>query len=138
MAQSTIEPNDSIPGLLRGIFSDLQTLIRDEIALARLAIHQQVAGVRPAIMGFGIAAAALLFGVVFLLAGMSLLISYLLGVPAWIGFGIVGLLCSIGGGVMFFGARAQLANSWSLSQETLSTLKEDPVWIAKRLSSVRK
>jgi hypothetical protein len=138
MAQPDLVPDDSLRGLIRGIFDDLQTLIRDEIALARLALHQQIAGARPAVLAIGVAIGALLLGAAFLLVGVALLISYLLGLPAWVGFAVVGAFAMLTGVLMAIAARGQLANAWSMSQETIETLKENPAWIARRLSSVRR
>jgi hypothetical protein len=64
---SEIVSPDSISGLVRGILMDLRTLVREEIALARVEITEQVGRARGAAVSFGIAAAALAFGGTFLL-----------------------------------------------------------------------
>ena len=129
---------ESIGTLLRGILDDLRTLIREEIALARVEMREQAGRARAAAMSFGIAAAALAFGGVFLLVAIALGIATLLGWPAWTGFMIVALLLCIGGYITFSTARKQLANLHAVPAETVTTLKENSEWIAKRLSSVRK
>jgi uncharacterized membrane protein YqjE len=129
---------ESIGTLLRGILDDLRTLIREEIALARVEMREQAGRARAAAMSFGIAAAALAFGGVFLLVAIALGIATLLGWPAWTGFMIVALLLCVGGFVTLSTARKQLASLHAMPAETVTTLKENSEWIAKRLSSVRK
>src|SRR5258707_8011995 len=86
---------ESIGGLIRGILNDLRTLIREEIALARVELREQAGRAKAAALSFGIAAAALLFGGIFLLVAVALGIAYLIGWPAWTGFLLVaGPLCA--------------------------------------------
>ena len=129
---------DSIGTLVRGILNDLRTLIREEIALARVEVREQVGRAKAAALSFGIAAAALAFGGIFLLVAIALGIAYLLGWPAWTGFLIVALVLCIGGYFTLSSGRKQLASVHAVPEETVTTLKENSEWIAKRLSSVRK
>jgi uncharacterized membrane protein YqjE len=129
---------ESIGSLIRGILTDMQTLIREEIALARAEIREQAGRARAAALSFGIAVAALAFGAIFLLVAIALGIAYLLGWPAWTGFLIMALLLCIGGYFTLSSGRKQLANVHAVPEETVTTLKENSEWIAKRLSSVRK
>jgi uncharacterized membrane protein YqjE len=129
---------ESIGSLIRGILADTQTLIREEIALARVEIREQAGRARTAALSFGIAVAALAFGAIFLLVAIALGIAYLIGWPAWTGFLIVALLLCIGGYFALSSGRKQLASVHAMPEETVTTLKENSEWIAKRLSSVRK
>jgi uncharacterized membrane protein YqjE len=129
---------ESIGSLIKGILSDVRTLIREEIALARVEMREQAGRAKAAAMSFGIAAAALAFGSVFLLVAIALGIAYLLGWPAWTGFLIVALLLCIGGFITLSSGRKQLAGVHAMPEETVTTLKENSEWIAKRLSSVRR
>ena len=129
---------ESTGTLIRGILNDLRTLIREEIALARVEMREQAGRARSAALSFGIAAAALAFGAIFLLVAMALGIANLLGWPAWTGFLIMALLLCIGGYFTLSSGRKQLASVHAVPEETVTTLKENSEWIAKRLSSVRK
>ena len=130
--------NDSIGGLVRGILTDLRTLIREEISLARVEIREQAGRARAAAMSFGIAAAALLFGATFLLIALATGIAELLDWPVWSGFLIVAVLLSLVGFVMLSSGRKQLQTVHAVPTETVSTLKENSEWIAKRLSSAQR
>jgi MFS family permease len=130
--------HDSIRGLIRGILTDLRTLIREEIALARVEIREQAGRARAAAMSFGMAAAALAFGGTFLLIAVAIAIADLLNWPLWTGFLIVAVVLSLVGFVTLAAGRKQLRAFHAVPEETVSTLKENSEWIAKRLSSARR
>lgn len=130
--------DESIGGLLRGILMDVRTLIREEIALARVELRDHLGRARTAAISFGAAAAALAAGGMLLLIAVSLGIADLLDWPAWSGFLIVALLLSGLGVVMVMAGRKQLRGVSAVPTETVSTLKENSEWIAKRLSSARR
>jgi uncharacterized membrane protein YqjE len=133
--ESEIVSHESIGDLVRGILMDLRTLVREEIALARVEISEQVGRARGAAVSFGIAAAALAFGGTFLLIAIALAIADLLNWPAWAGFLIVAVLLSVAGLFSLSSGRKQLQSFHAVPEETVSTLKENSEWIAKRLSS---
>jgi hypothetical protein len=130
--------HDSIPGLLRGILSDIRTLLSEEIAMARLEVQEQVGRARTAAISFGIAAVALLFGGAFLLVALATAIADLLGWPVWAGFLVVAVLMSIIGGVTLLAGRKKLHAVNAVPEQTISSLKENAEWISRRLSSARK
>jgi len=130
--------HDSIRGLIRGILTDLRTLIREEIALARVEIREQAGRARAAAMSFGMAAAALAFGGTFLLIAVAIAIADLLNWPLWTGFLIVAVVLSLVGFLTLAAGRKQLRAFHAVPEETVSTLKENSEWIAKRLSSARR
>ena len=138
MAQPELVQHDSIRGLIRGILNDLRTLIREEITLARVEIREQAGRARAAAMSFGIAVAALAFGGIFLLIAIALGIASLLNWPAWGGFLVMAALLSLIGFFTLSSGRKRLAQVHAVPEVTVSTLKENSEWIAKRLSSVRK
>jgi uncharacterized membrane protein YqjE len=129
---------ESLGGLLRGILMDVRTLVREEIALARVEIREQATRARAAAMSFGIAAGALAFGGIFLLIAVAMGIADLLNWPVWTGFLIVAVLLSLAGFVTLSSGRRQLRTVHAVPEETVTTLKENSEWIAKRLSSGQK
>ena len=129
---------ESIPTLIRGIFDDLSTLIREEIALARVEIREQIANARAAAAGLAVAAVALAFGGLFLLVAAALGVADLLNWPAWAGFLIVAALLMVVGAVSFSSARSRFARLQAVPLETVSSVKENSAWIAKRMSSERR
>jgi hypothetical protein len=130
--------DDSVGGLLRGILMDIRDLIREELALARVEIRDQADHLRHAAVSLGIAAAALLFGVGFLLVATAMGTADLMNWPIWAGFLAVAVLLCLAGAVMLMAGRRQMKAVHTVPEETLSTLKENSQWIARRLSSVRR
>jgi uncharacterized membrane protein YqjE len=126
---------ESLGGLIRGILTDLRTLIREEVALARVEIREQATRARAAAMSFGMAIGALAFGVTFLLIAVAIGVADLLNWPVWTGFLIVAVLLALIGFVMLSSGRKQLRDVRAVPEATVTTLKENSEWIAKRLSS---
>ena len=133
-----VVPHETFGGLIRGILTDLRTLIHEELALARVEIRESAGRARAAAMSFGMAATALLFGVAFLLIAAATAIADLLGWPLWAGFLVVAALLSLIGVVALSSGRRQLRTLRAVPKETVTTLKENSEWIAKRLSSAQK
>jgi hypothetical protein len=126
---------ESIGSLIRGILMDLRTLVREEIALARVEIREQAGRARGAAVSFGIAATALLFGGAFLLVALATAIADLLNWPVWAGFLVVAVVLSLVGFITLASGRKKLQTVSPVPAETISTVKENSEWIAKRLSS---
>ena len=128
-------PDTSISSLLKGILTDVRTLIREELALARVELNAHATRARTAAVSAGIAAVALAFGSAFLLIAVALGIADALAWPAWAGFLVVAAALSLIGLVAYSIARRRLKAVSMVPAETVSTLKENSEWIAKRLSS---
>ena len=135
---SQVADQETIVSILRGVVNDVGTLIREEIALARAELSERVRHARGAAISFGIAAVSLAFGMAFLLIAIATAIADLLGWPVWAGFIIVAAVLSLVGLVTLASGRRQLQQVNEVPQETVSTLKENSEWIAKRLSSAPK
>jgi hypothetical protein len=133
--EAQVVTHESIGGLLRGILNDVRTLIREEVALARLEISEQAGRARAAAISFAIAGVALVFGVTFLLVALATAIADLLNWPVWAGFLVVAVVLSMIGVITLATGRRKLQTVRAVPQETVSTLKENSEWIAKRLSS---
>lgn len=133
-----VVPSDSIGGLVRGILTDIQTLVREEIALARVELREQAVRAKAAAVSFGIAAGALAIGSLFLLIAIAFGIADLLNWPAWTGFLIVAIVLTLVGLVTLASGRKKIRTVHAVPEETVVTLKENSEWIAKRLSSARK
>jgi uncharacterized membrane protein YqjE len=128
----------SIGDLIRGILTDIRTLLREEIALAQVELREQAHRARAAAMSLGVAAAALAFGGTFLLIAVAVAIADLLSWPIWAGFLVMAVVLTVVGLVMYASGRRQLRRVRPIPEETVSTLKENSEWIAKRLSSERR
>jgi hypothetical protein len=138
MVNQELGHTDSIAGLLRGILMDLRTLIREEIALARIEITEQAGRARGVAISFAVMGVALLFGTIFLLAAAATGLADLMNWPAWTVFLGLAVLLSGVGFLMLSSGRRQLHEITSSPVATVDTMKENAAWIAKRLSFGRK
>ena len=135
MEPATSTHDTSISSLVKGILTDVQTLIREEMALARVELTQQATRAKAAAMSFGIAIAALLFGGTFLLIAAALGVADVFEWPAWAGFLAVAVVLCLTGLIAYSAARRRMTSVHIVPEETVTTLKENSAWIAKRLSS---
>lgn len=138
MEKSDLVRGESIGSLVRGILNDVRTLIREEIALARVELREQAGRARAAAVSYGIMAGALLIGALFLLIACAMGIADLLEWPAWAGFLTLALLLCVIGLVALAAGRKHLHQVHAVPPETVSTLKENAAWFAKRISYGRK
>jgi len=129
---------DTIRGLIGGILTDLKTLMHEEVALARVEIREQAGKAQAAALSFGMAAGALLFGAAFVLIAIAMAIAELAGWPLWAGFLIVAALLGIIGFIALSAGRRKLRTFQAIPEQTVTSLKENSEWIAKRLSSAQK
>jgi len=122
---------DSIGGLVRSVLEDTRELIREEIALARAEIREEMSKAKASGASFGAAALAGLIGVTLLCIAIGGAIAYLLNWPSWTGFGIVAVLLLVGSYVAARYGQRQLANIRALP-ETTATVKENLEWIQSK------
>jgi len=130
--------DESIGSLLRGILTDLRSLIREEIALARVELREQAGRVRAAAVSYGIMAAALGMGGIFLLVAVATAIADVLEWPIWGGFLAVALFLGVVGFAAMASGHRQLDRVRAVPPATVSTLKENAAWFAKRISYGRR
>lgn len=118
------ETDASIGGLVRSALSDVRDLVREEIALARAELRQEVGKASAAAMKFSIAGVALLLAVTCFTIAIALGVAAALDWPAWAGFAIVATVLAIGGAVIAANARRTISTVQPLPR-TMHTLKEN-------------
>jgi len=121
----------SLPELIRSLLDDTRMLIREELALARAEIGEELSGAQTVALAF--AGAALVAGIAAVLLAVAIggAIAYVLNWPAWSGYAIVAvLLFATGYGLVRYG-RSRLARVRALPQTT-ATVKENVAWIQSK------
>jgi Flp pilus assembly protein TadB len=121
MAQTS---ESSVGGLVRGAMDDVRELFREEVALARAEIRQEVSKAASAGVQFGIAGVALWFAAMFLLVTAALGLAALLNWPAWLGFAVLAVLLGVAGLLFASHARTRLKTVEPSLPRTVSTIKE--------------
>ena len=113
----------SVGGLVRSAIDDVRELFREELALAKAEIREEISRVSAGGAKAGVSCVALWFGAMFILAAAALGLSAALEWPAWAGFGIVGLALAIIGGAAGLSARRTFREVRTLPR-TVGTIKE--------------
>lgn len=113
----------SVPSLIRGALDDVRELFREELALARAEMREEVSKAASSAAKFGAGGVALWFAAMFLLVTVALGISALLEWPAWAGFGIVAVVLAIAGALLVMSGRNALREVRPMPR-TLHSVKE--------------
>jgi peptidoglycan/LPS O-acetylase OafA/YrhL len=121
MAHETDAPMST---LVRGALDDVRDLFREEIALARAELRQEVTKATSAGALLGSAAGAGWFAALFILGAIAMGISELFGWPYWASFGAIGVLLAIAGGLLYAGGRRALSEMRGMPR-TIETVKEN-------------
>lgn len=123
--------------LFRQLAQDSATLVREEVALAKVEMRQNLkSAARDAAMvavGGGIA----LVGALVLIAFLVMLVGDLLD-EYWLGALIVGALFVIVGGIMAKKSLNQLQDDTMAPEQTIQTLKEDKQWAQREIQQVKR
>ena len=129
-AYEPAQPDKSLGELFSSLTTDLSTLMRQEIELAREELRVEA---RKAAKGAGAFGAA---GVVGLLAGFGLVLTlgFLLDVflPAWVAFLIVTAVLGLVAYVLARRGPARLKDVDPQPEKTIHTLKEDAQWLSEQ------
>jgi len=117
--------------LVKGLSSDVSTLLRLEVALAKteLAEKSKEAGVGAGIFGGAAVAGLMMLGA--LTAFLILVLA--IALPAWAAALIVTLIWGAVAGLLALQGRARLARMGKpVPEKTLETVKEDVQWLKNR------
>ncbi len=126
--------DSSVTAIVRGLLDDVRELFREEVALARAEVRQELANAKAAAVRFAIAAVLAAVGGLFILTFCALGLASLLHWPAWAGFIIVGVVLAIAGAALGLAGRKRLERVGALPKTTES-VKENAEWIKSRTSS---
>ena len=125
----------SMASLVGGIVNDAQTLIKQEMALAKREVSDELHKARDAAIALGIGIGLTAVGTVLL----SLMLVYLLQwasserLTLWACYGIVGAaLTIVGGGLLFLGKRRAGAVHL-MPEQTMATMKDNVEWIKNQI-----
>lgn len=124
-----VDNQASVSALVGGIINDAQQLIRQEVALAKREMKDELAKAKTAAISAGFGVGLLAVGGLLLCHMLALLISTGLGWPVWVGYLIVGGVVAALGGALLFVARTQATQIDVVPRQTVETMKENVQWI---------
>jgi putative superfamily III holin-X len=116
-------------GELFGEFSqDMTLLVRQEIRLARTELGEKAGAVSKRLTSVIAGGVVTYIGALALVAGIILLLTQVVGIPAWLSALLVGIVMSIGGFVTLRAGLRALKTIDPAPRRTVETLKDDVRW----------
>src|SRR5262245_61899496 len=127
---NTEESPASLTQLVGGIVSDLQTLLRQELQLAKTELRQEWSKTKTA-AGTMVAGATVLMlaGLLFCFALVYLLNVLAPGLPLWACYAIVGIALALIGGILVGVGQTKAAEVNVIPPQTAETMKENVQWM---------
>lgn len=123
--------------LVRQLAQDSATLVRQEVALAKAELRENVKSVvRDAAM-VAVGGVVALLGVLLLVAFLALLVGDALD-EYWLGALIVGGIFLVTGGLLTRKFLGSLKHDGLAPEQTIETLKEDKQWLQSEMKQVRR
>jgi hypothetical protein len=139
MNPETANPN-SIPTLLRDLRDETTTLLRQEVALAKTEMKENVSRMGGHAAQIAIGGFVAYAGVIVLLIGIGHLLGALLirvgldeQVAQWLAPSIIGLMVAIIGWMMLAKARHAMAHDDLAPKQTIDSLRENKEWVQSKL-----
>jgi len=123
--------DQSLTALVAGIIKDAQTLMRQELELAKVEIKHELTKTRDAALAMAGGAAALALAGLLLTFMVVHLITWATNgyIPLWGSFGIVGGLFLAGGLVLLFVGKSYADRVRLVPRQTVETMQENVQWI---------
>jgi hypothetical protein len=114
---------------------DAKQLLRQELALAKHEMHEEVRKTKIALVSFGVGAGIGAIGGLLLIVMVVHLLNALTELPLWTCYGIVGGVCAIAGIVLLYRGEHQITQIDLVPEQTVETMKENVRWIKKTSAS---
>jgi hypothetical protein len=123
--------NESLTGLVTGIIHDAEQLFKQQIALLKHEVRDDVRKTAGASAMLVVGAVVTALGLFFLAVGLPLLLAWATGMPRWAWFLIVGAVIAAGGACLLYAGKKKFDSFNPLPDETAEALKENVQWIMK-------
>jgi len=123
--------------LFRQLAQDSATLVRQEVALAKAELRENVKSVARDTAKIAVGAVVAAVGALVMVLFLVLLLGDVVG-EYWAGALIVGVLFVAIGGFLAMGAMKRLKKDTLAPEQTLQTLKEDKQWLQSETKRVRR
>jgi hypothetical protein len=125
----TTDSSPSMASLLGGIAGDLQTLVRQEITLAKTEMLREWDKAKTAASSMAVGAAVLALGGFFLCVTVVCMLAEVAKLPWWASFLIVGGALAVLGLVLFYTGKKKAAQVHVIPPQTAETMRENVQWI---------
>jgi TRAP-type C4-dicarboxylate transport system permease small subunit len=132
------ESSSTVTNTFKRVVDDVRDLLREEIALARAEIRQEVSSFSNAAVLMAAGAVAGLLALAFLLHAAAQGFATAVGWPSWTGYLAVSIVLAVIGMVALQMGRNRLRATATVPPQTAETLQENKEWLKHRMTSERK
>jgi uncharacterized membrane protein YqjE len=132
------ESSSSLTSTFKRVVDDVRDLFREELALARAEIRQEVNSFSSAAVMLAVGGVAALLALTFLLHAAAQGIATAAEWPSWIGYLAVAVVLGIVGAIAMAMGRSRLRATAAVPPKTVETLQENKEWLKNRMQSERK
>ena len=131
MANETLRTGTepSMASLMGDIIGDVQKLVRQELALARTEVKEEVSKAKVVAIQFGAALAAAAVGGLLLVLMLVHLLDAVTEIPLWGCYLLVGITFAGLGAFLFFRGKEKAKHIDFVPRETVQSIKENVQWI---------
>ena len=133
---SAASSTDGLGTQITGIVSDLQDIVRGEVALAKAELREDASTIGRAATMLVAGGLIALVGFIFVMLGATYLLNRSLSM--WLSAGIVGVALLIVAVILLMVGRSKLSAASMTPTETIDSLKEDQQWVSQQIKSVGK
>ena len=136
--QRPTEQQPSMTELVRGIVDDVQELIKQQVAMVRAEIRQDVRKTKEAVTSLALGAGVAVLGVLLLCFMLVHLIHQLAGggdpasLPLWGCFGIIGGLLTVVGAVLIILGIQKFKSFNPLPDQSAKAVEENVKWLTNQ------
>jgi hypothetical protein len=121
----------SLTGLVTGIIHDTEQLFKQQLALLKHEVREDMRKTAVAAGAMVAGAAVTVLGVLLLVLGVPLLLAWATDMPVWAWFLIVGAVITVAGLCLLYAGKKKFDSFNPLPNETAEALKENVQWIMK-------
>jgi protein-S-isoprenylcysteine O-methyltransferase Ste14 len=118
--------------LMSGLVSDAKLLLRQELALAKHEIREEVRKTKTALVCLGAGGGVVAIAGLLFIAMLVHLLNALTDWPLWICYGVVGGVFAIVGAILLYRGIQQISQVDVVPQQTVETMKENVKWIKEK------
>lgn len=121
--------------LVSGLVSDTKLLLRQELALAKHEIHEEIRKIKTAVACLGAGGVLTAIAGLLFIGMLVHLLRALTDWPLWACYGVVGAVFAIAGAALLYRGKQQLSQIDMVPQQTVETMKENVKWIKQKANS---
>jgi hypothetical protein len=120
----------SLTGLVTGIINDAQELLKQQVALFKQEVKDDIRKTKEAAVALSVGAGILVVGGLLLCLMLVYLLNWAVpAIPLWGCYGIIGILFAACGSALLYAGKRRLESFNPLPDQSVRALKENVQWL---------